>query len=154
LGGGRDGGVGGALSALSGSSSLTSLAQNYVSQSGGPTAGALGPGASAASRLSALGPFAAPAQTPMQPPLTQIQQSVREVHLTVSWKEGKRTESVDVVYDVFSLRQGSDRNGTPGASLSNTNPAAPGVPGAQGVPGNPLPPGANPFGAGQNIFSG
>ena len=70
----------------------------------------------------------------MQQLLQQIQKSVREVHLTVSWGEGKRTESVDVVNDVFSLRQGSDRNGTPGQALSAT-PGAPGQPGAPGAPG-------------------
>jgi general secretion pathway protein I len=144
LGGGRDGGVGGALSSLSGSGALAGLQQTLTSQSG-PTAGALGPGATGASGLSALGPFGALAQTQMQQLLTQIQQSVREVHLTVSWKEGKKTESVDVVNDVFSLRQGSDRNGTPGAALSSTTPAGvPGAPGTQPVPGQPI---QSPFGA-------
>ena len=160
LGGGRDGGVGSALSSLSSSGGLAQLAQTYTSQSG-PTAGPLGPGATAASGLSALGPFAALAQTQMQQLLQQIQQSVREVHLTVSWKEGKRTESVDVVNDVFSMRQGSDRNGTPGAALSSTpgTPGAPGVPGAPPIPGAP---GAQGFPGqfpgfntgGQSIFSG
>jgi general secretion pathway protein I len=136
LGGGRDGGVGGALSGLAGSGNLASLASQYAS-AGGPTTGALPPGATGASGLSALGPFAGLAQTQMQQLLQQIQQSVREVHLTISWKDGKRTESLDVVNDVFSLRQGSDRNGTPGQALSTTPGAqgAPGAPGAQGVPG-------------------
>ena len=83
----------------------------------------------------------------MQQLIQQIQKSVREVHLTVSWKEGRRTESIDVVNDVFSLRRGSDRNGTPGAALQSTSgPAgAPGAPGAQGVPGqSPLNPGGQP----------
>lgn len=140
LGGGRDGGVGSALSSLSGSSALAAQLQQAASAQGGPTAGALGPGATAASGLSALGPFAALAQTQMQQLLTQIQQSVREVHLTVSWKEGKKTESIDVVNDVFSMRQGSDRNGTPGAALSNTNPA-----GVQGAPGTQPVQGQTPF---------
>ncbi|HEY1418689.1 MAG TPA: prepilin-type N-terminal cleavage/methylation domain-containing protein, partial [Myxococcaceae bacterium] len=106
LGGGRDGGVGGALSSLGGSGGLASLASQYAS-AGGPTSG-LPPGATAASGMSALGPFAGLAQTQMQQLLQQIQKSVREVHLTISWKDGKRTESLDVVNDVFSLRQGSD----------------------------------------------
>ena len=111
---------------------------------GGSTA--LPPGATGASGLQALGPFAALAQTQMQQLIQQIQKSVREVHLTVSWKEGRRTESIDVVNDVFSLRRGSDRNGTPGAALSTSGPAgAPGAPGAQGVPGqSPLNPGGQP----------
>jgi len=151
LGGGRDGGVGGALSGLSGSGGLAQLAQSYTSQ-GGPSVGALPPGATAASGLGALGPFAALAQTQMQQLLQQIQQSVREVHLTVSWKEGKRTESIDVVNDVFSMRQGSDRNGTPGAALSSPT-GAPGTPGGPALPPGagqfpglqPLAPGAQPF---------
>ena len=56
--------------------------------------------------LQALGPMGALAQTQMTQLLDQIQKGVREVHLTVSWKEGKRTESIDVVTDVVSLRPG------------------------------------------------
>ena len=143
LGGGLDGGVG-SLASASGSggsfsSQLQDLAKQYTSQSG-PSLGALPPGATAASGLSALGPFAGLAQTQMQQLLQQIQRGVREVHLTVSWKEGKRTENIDFVNDVFSLRQGSDRNGTPGAALS----AAPGTPGAPGAPGVPGVPGQVP----------
>ena len=150
LGGGRDGGVGGALSSLSSSGNLSQL-QSLAQSQGGPTLGALGPGASAASGLQALGPFAALAQTQMQQLLQQIQQSVREVHLTVSWKEGKGTDSIDLVNDVFSMRQGSDRNGTPGAALSGST----GVPGAPGTPGAPaLPPGAGQFPGLQNLLPG
>ena len=141
LGGGRDGGVGGALSGLTSSGNLSQI-QQAVSAQGGPSLGALPPGATASSGLQALGPFAALAQTQMTQLLQQIQKSVREVHLTVSWKDGKRTESIDVVNDVFSLRQGSDRNGTPGQALSTTPgvPGAPGAPGAvPGTPGTPFP---------------
>ena len=113
LGGGRDGGVASALSGLAGSGGLSQLQQQYQ---GGSTA--LPPGATGASGLQALGPFAALAQTQRQQLLQQIPKSVREVHLTVSWKEGRRTDSIDVVTDVFSLRQGSVRNGTPGAAQS------------------------------------
>jgi len=127
LAGGRDGGLGPL------SSQLQNLPGLNLSQSG-PTAGALPPGATAASGLSALGPFAGLAQTQMTQLLQQIQRGVREVHLTVSWKEGTRTESIDLVNDVFSLRQGSDRNGTPGAPLA-TAAGQPGVPGAPGAPG-------------------
>jgi general secretion pathway protein I len=84
----------------------------------------------------------------MQQLIQQIQRSVREVHLTVSWKDGRRTESIDVVNDVFSLRQGSDRNGTPGTPLSG---GAPGAPGAQGVPGGQGVPGQNPFPGGSSF---
>jgi general secretion pathway protein I len=154
LGGGRDGGVGGALSSLSSSGALSNI-QNLAQSQGGPSLGALPPGATAASGLSALGPFATLAQTQIQQLLQQIQQSVREVHLTVSWKEGKRTESIDLVNDVFSMRQGSDRNGTPGAALS-TQAGVPGAPGAPGVPA--IPPGQFPGFQGQspiqNVLTG
>ncbi|HZJ53510.1 MAG TPA: prepilin-type N-terminal cleavage/methylation domain-containing protein [Myxococcaceae bacterium] len=141
LGGGRDGGVAGALKGLAGSGALSQVQQQY-----GGGSSALPPGATGASGLQALGPFAALAQTQMQQLLQQIQRSVREVHLTVSWKDGRRTESIDVVNDVFSLRQGSDRNGTPGAALSS---GAPGVPGAPGTPGQQGgPPGSSPLGTG------
>lgn len=40
-----------------------------------------------------------------------LTKSVREVHLTVSWKEGKQTESIDLVTHVVSMGPGSDRNG-------------------------------------------
>jgi general secretion pathway protein I len=143
LGGGRDGGVGGALSGLASSGALSNIQQQYGS---GSTA--LPPGATGASGLQALGPFAALAQTQMQQLIQQIQRSVREVHLTVSWKDGRRTESIDVVNDVFSLRQGSDRNGTPGTPLSG---GAPGAPGAQGVPGGQGVPGQNPFPGGSSF---
>ena len=157
LGGGRDGGTSG----LGNLSQLQqSLGSNYslpsASQSG-PSLGGLPPGASAASGLSALGPFAGLAQTQMTQLLQQIQRGVREIHLTVSWKEGKRTESIDLVNDVFSLRQGSDRNGTPGTPLSTSaSTGAPGAPGAGLLPGQlPIPgslPGVNT--GGQSIFGG
>jgi len=150
IGSGRDGGIGAAAGNLG---SLSSQLSSIVPQAG---SGALPPGATQASGLAALGPFAGLAQTQMTQLLQTIQKGVREVHLTISWKEGKRTESVDFVNDVFSLRQGSDRNGTPGAALSNTT-GVPGVP----VPGAPPAPGQNPFAVppgfnpgGQNIFGG
>jgi general secretion pathway protein I len=159
LGSGRDGGIGGATGGIS-----QQLSQ-YGGALGGAAGNALPPGATQASGLAALGPFAGLAQTQMTNLLQQIQKGVREVHLTVSWKDGKRTESVDFVTDVFSLRQGSDRNGTPGAALNSTAgvpgapgtgvPGAPGtgVPGPGGVPGNPFAPGGLNTG-GQSIFSG
>jgi general secretion pathway protein I len=41
----------------------------------------------------------------------QITQTVREVRLTVYWKDGTEVESLDVVTHVVSLGPGSDRNG-------------------------------------------
>jgi general secretion pathway protein I len=41
----------------------------------------------------------------------QITKTVRELHLTVSWKEGKRVETLDLVTHVVSFGAGGDRNG-------------------------------------------
>jgi general secretion pathway protein I len=57
------------------------------------------------------GAMAGMAQTQLQQMLTQINDAVREVRLTVSWKDGKETESLDLVTHIVSLGQGSDRNG-------------------------------------------
>ncbi len=68
----------------------------------------------------------------------QLQKSVREVHLTVSWKEGKLTESFDVVTHVVTMGPGSDRNGGDAASQA----AAAAAGGAQWVRadnGQPVP---------------
>jgi general secretion pathway protein I len=122
--GGADGGAGG-LAALS----------------GGISNSALPPGASGPSGMNALGPFAALAQTQVTQLLDQIRRGVREVRVTVLWKEGNRTESLDVVTDLVSLQQGSDRNGTPGAPLSTATTGAAGTPAAAAN--------TNPFGAPQ-----
>ncbi|MBZ4334177.1 prepilin-type N-terminal cleavage/methylation domain-containing protein [Corallococcus coralloides] len=66
-------------------------------------------------------PMGASAMSMAQPMFTQmvdqLTKSVREVHLTVYWKEGTQVESVDVVTHVVSLGPGGDRNGgfTPNA---------------------------------------
>lgn len=61
-----------------------------------------------------LGPMAGMATQQLSGMVTQITQTVREVHLTVSWKDGKNVESIDVVTHVVSTGQGSDRNGATG----------------------------------------
>ncbi len=69
-----------------------------------------------------LGPMAGMAQQQFTQMVDQLQKAVREVHLTVSWKEGKQTESVDLVTHVVSLGPGSDRNGGPGnGTLGGSN---------------------------------
>jgi general secretion pathway protein I len=125
--GGADGGLGGlAASALS----------------GGISNSALPPGATGPSGTSALGPFASLAQSQVTQLLDQIRKSVREIRLTVSWKEGKGTESLEVVTHFVSLQQGSDRNGTPGVALGTGGTGA-----AAGTPGAAITPGvnSNPF---------
>jgi general secretion pathway protein I len=54
----------------------------------------------------------------------QLQKSVREVHLTVTWKEGKLTESFDLVTHVVSLGPGSDRNGGAAAAAGQPTSAS------------------------------
>jgi general secretion pathway protein I len=51
--------------------------------------------------------------------IEQITTTVREVHLTVYWKEGTQVESLDVVTHVVSLGPGSDRNGGGGGFTPN-----------------------------------
>ncbi len=72
-----------------------------------------------------------------------LQKSVREVHLTISWKEGKLTENIDLVTHVVSLGPGSDRNGgaagvagAPGAAGAGYVRADNGMPVASPVPGS------------------
>lgn len=60
--------------------------------------------------MGALG-GANPITAQFQQMVDTLQKSVREVHLTVSWKEGKMTESFDLVTHVVSMGPGSDRNG-------------------------------------------
>ncbi len=95
-----------------------------------------------AGMLGALGPAAGMAQQQFQTMIDTLQKSVREVHLTVSWKEGKLTESIDLVTHVVSLGPGSDRNGgaagaagAPGAAATGFVRADNGMPVANPVAG-------------------
>jgi len=78
------------------------------------------------------------AQAQMTQFLDQIRATVREVHLTVTWRDGKQVESVDLVTHVIS---GSERNGSANAQAQagqpNANGAAPGT-GPGGLPFNPV----------------
>ncbi len=93
---------------------------------GGQTPSTNDPNAAAmnAASMAALGP----AQGLIQGQFTQmvdvLTKSVREVHLTVSWKEGKHTESIDLVTHVVSMGPGSDRNGSAGSSGGQSAPGA------------------------------
>lgn len=72
-------------------------------------------------------PMAGAAMGMAQPMFTQmvqqITQTVREVHLTVYWKDGAQVESLDLVTHVVSLGPGSDRNG--GSSFTPQNGTQP-----------------------------
>lgn len=84
--------------------------------------------------LSALLPAGAPGGNPLAGMLAglaqaqfgamvnEITKSVREVHLTVFWKDGTQTETFDLVTHVVSTGIGSDRNGGP------PMPGMPGMP--------------------------
>jgi general secretion pathway protein I len=77
-------------------------------------AGGANPAAAAA-----LGPMAALIQGQFTALIDQISKSVREVHLTVYFKDGTETESIDLVTHVVSTGKGSDRNsGVGGASAA------------------------------------
>ncbi|MBF5044904.1 prepilin-type N-terminal cleavage/methylation domain-containing protein [Aggregicoccus sp. 17bor-14] len=94
---------------------------------------ALPPGATqdaSAGIAGAMGPLIQGQFTQM---IDQITKSVREVHLTVSWKDGTQVESFDLVTHVVSLGTGSDRNGGQAAEsgvVTNT----PGSGGGDGAP--------------------
>ena len=77
----------------------------------------------------AVGMMAGLAQAQFGMLVNQITNSVREVHLTVYWKDGTQTESIDLVTHVVSLGPGTDRNGAapPGSGL-------PGLPQGSGLP--------------------
>ncbi len=93
------------------------------SDSLGALSALFGPGASSGSSAptpsSAGGALSSPAgalganliQTQFTQLVDQITKSVREVRLTVSWKEGKNVETLDLVTHVVSMGQGGDRNG-------------------------------------------
>lgn len=115
VGGDGADGASGLLGALfGGGGGDTSKAANALGLPPGATPG--GGQGGAAGLLGALGPMAGMAQAQFTQMVDQLQKSVREVHLTVTWKEGKLTESIDVVTHVVSLGPGSDRNG--GASAA------------------------------------
>ena len=85
-----------------------------------------GKSGSTPSQTTTANPMAGAAMGMAQPMFTQmiqqITQTVREVHLTVYWKEGSQTESLDLVTHIVSLGPGSDRNG--GFTANNgTQPA-------------------------------
>ncbi len=129
-GGGGEGEAGAGMGAIAG-----------LFGGGKPPAGAPA-GDPKAGLLGALGPAAGMAQQQFQTMIDTLQKSVREVHLTISWKEGKLTESIDLVTHVVSLGPGSDRNGgaagaagAPGAAATGFVRADNGMPVPNPVPG-------------------
>lgn len=70
----------------------------------------------------------------------QISEQVREIHLTVSWKDGTQVESLDLVTHVVQQGTGGDRNGASGAG--GIPPGLPG--GTPNLPGGGPGPGTGP----------
>ena len=93
---------------------------------GGGTSAPKPPGQSSSSAPTPTGSGLSPAsalganmiQTQFTQLVDQITKSVREVHLTVSWKEGKNVETLDLVTHVVSMGQGGDRNGNLAAAAA------------------------------------
>ncbi|HME90966.1 MAG TPA: prepilin-type N-terminal cleavage/methylation domain-containing protein [Myxococcaceae bacterium] len=96
----------GALSALFGGGTSAPKPPDGQSSGSAPTPT---PGGPLSSPMGALG--ANMLQNQFTQLVDQITKSVREVHLTVSWKEGKNIETLDVVTHVVSMGPGGDRNG-------------------------------------------
>ncbi len=124
FGGGGLGGLGGLLGGAGGSGmpDLNALA------------GSLGGGGSGLGNLAGMaggGMGQGLMQQQFQMMVDQLTKAVREVHLTVTWKEGKQTESFDLVTHVVSMGPGSDRNGqvNPNAQAMNAVANQPGASG-------------------------
>ena len=93
---------------------LGGLAGLFGGGAGGDKGGASGSTTTSSPLGGAAMGMAQPMFTQM---VDQLTKAVREVHLTIYWKEGTQVESVDVVTHVVSLGPGGDRNGgfTPNA---------------------------------------
>jgi general secretion pathway protein I len=92
----------------SGIGSLAAMFGGNKPPAGGPPAPMGDPSSLIAS---AMGPAGGLVTGQFQGLVDQLTKAVREVHLTVTWKEGKMTESFDIVTHIVSLGPGSDRNG-------------------------------------------
>src|SRR5262249_55859495 len=112
-----DGAKNSPLGLLFGSSSSSSGSASTSSTGTAPTpqnvftSALASAGSSISSSTSALGPAAGLMQGQFNQMVDQLTKAVREVHLTVSWREGKQLETLDVVTHVVSMGPGSDRNG-------------------------------------------
>ncbi len=87
---------------LGGSSSTPTSATGSTTSAPTPTQSGLG-------GLGGIG--AGLIQTQFTQLVDQITKAVREVQLTVTWKDGKQVETLDIVTHVVSLGPGGDRNG-------------------------------------------
>lgn len=137
MGGESKDGPGSILSSLFGPKGGAAAGNPAAAAAAGGGAGALG----------ALGPMAGMMQQQFTGMVDQLQKSVREVHLTVSWKEGKITESIDLVTHIVSLGPGSDRNGGAAAAAGQAqNAQSGGLVRPDGTPARAPRPGPNGVG--------
>ncbi len=104
------------LSLLFGGSSSSSSSGSSSNTGKGGTSGPSGIGSGLSN---ALGPMAGLMQGQFNQMVDQLTKAVREVHLTVSWREGKQLETLDLVTHVVSMGPGSDRNGNLQAAALN-----------------------------------
>lgn len=124
LGDGKEGGgAGGLLGSLFGAAGAGAT---------GATGATAAPGAAPGGAGGLAGLAAGPLQQQFTQMVDQLQKSVREVHLTVSWKEGKLVESIDLVTHIVSMGPGSDRNG--GAAAASGQPQNGGLVRPDGTP--------------------
>lgn len=146
LGGGMGGGTGGGgpLSALLGQSSL--ITPGMLPPGGMPGASSGGSDSSAAPSptTTGLGGLLGQAATGLiqmqvQQLVQQIQQGVREVRLTITWKDGKLDDSFTVATHFVVLNPTGPGTNPTGAAPpgQSTNPMGSGTPGMPGMPGMP-----------------
>jgi general secretion pathway protein I len=98
---------------IGGDGDMGGIASLFGGGAGGDSKG--GPAPAAGGMAGMAAGMAQPMFTQM---IEQLKSSVREVHLTVTWREGKQVESMDVVTHVVSLGPGSDRNGGAAAAAA------------------------------------
>lgn len=122
-----------------GDSGMDALAAMFGGAAGGDAAAAAGGAGAGGLMAGAMGGIA---QQQLTQFLEQITQTVREVHLTVSWRAGTEVETLDVVTHVVMLAPGADRNGGGAAGPGGGQAAAPGQqnndPWVSSVDGSPI----------------
>jgi general secretion pathway protein I len=137
---------------------LLGLGGQGGSGAGGAGSSALAPSSGGAASGGAAGSaLAGPALAVIQQQLTalgeQIKKGVREVRLTVSWPDGKRTESFTVVTHLVVLTPGSQKVDA-STLVAPVGPGQPGAAGVQGLQGMPVMPILQGINAGRQLGTG
>jgi hypothetical protein len=134
-------GVGGKGSSSSSSSSSSSASSGGLSGALGAAAGMLGggKGGPTGGGLAAAGPFAGIIQGQAKTFIETLKKSVREVRITVTWKDGKLERSISASQQIVILPESVGKAGT---DLSNVVPSTGGpTQGQQNAAGVNRPPG-------------